>query len=80
MEFKRNGVITLDLAGRLQMAIVRVLQHLHVNKSFISRTIARYNDTKNDKTVTTPKMIRKVKARFDRNPHRSGGKIKNKRK
>ena len=27
------------------------------------------------KTITTPEMIRKVKARFDRNPCRSGRKI-----
>ena len=28
-----------------------------------------------EKTVTIPEMIRKVKARFDRNPHRSGRKV-----
>ena len=28
-----------------------------------------------NKTVATPEMIRKVKARFDRNPRRSGRKI-----
>lgn len=84
MEFKRDSVIALYLGGKTQVAIVRALQHLNVNKSFVSRTIARYRDTGSvasrpksgrKKTVTTPEMIRKVKARFDRNPRRSGRKI-----
>ena len=45
MEFKRDSVISLYLAGKPQVAIVRALQHLNVNKSFVSRTIARYRDT-----------------------------------
>ena len=57
------------------------LQHLYVNKSFVSCTIARYRDTgsvlsrpKMDgkTTVTTPQIIQKVKTRFDRNPSPSG--------
>ena len=48
------------------------------------RTIARYRATGSvgiaskkwaKKTVTTPEMIRKVKARFDRNPRPGGRKI-----
>ena len=56
-----------------------------MNKSFVSRTIASYRDTESvasrpkseqkKKTVTTPEVIRKVKAKFDRNPRRSGRKI-----
>ena len=45
MEFKRDSVIALYLAGKPQVAIVSALQHLNVNKSFVSRTIARYRDT-----------------------------------
>ena len=44
MEFKRDSVIALYLAGKPQVAIVRAFQHLNVNKSFVSRTIARYRD------------------------------------
>ena len=36
---------SLYLAGKPKVAIVRALQHLNVNKSFVSRTIARYSDT-----------------------------------
>ena len=74
MEFKRDSVIALYLAGKSQVAIVRALQQLNVNKSFVSRIIARYRDTgsvasrqkcgRKKKTVTTPGMIRKVKVRF----------------
>ena len=81
MEFKRDSVIGLYLAGRLQVAILRAPQHLHVNKSFVSSAIALYCDTGSvasrpksgrKKMVITPKMIRKVKVIFDRNPRRSG--------
>ena len=66
------------------LVIVRALQHLNVNKSFVSRAIARYRDTgsvascsksERKKRVTTSAVIRNVKARFDRNPRRSGRKI-----
>lgn len=81
MEFKRNSVIALHLAGKPQVAIVRALQHLNVNKSFVSRTIARYRDTGSiakrhgggrKKTATSSEMVRKVKKRIERNPRRSG--------
>ena len=73
MEFKRNSVLDLYLAEKPQVAIVKALQHLKVNKSFVSRAIARCRDTGNitshsksgRKNSTTPEMIRKVKARFD---------------
>ena len=70
MEFKRDSDIALYLVGKPH--IVRALQHSNVNKSFRC-CIASKKGTK--KTVTTPEMIRKVKARFDRNPRRSGRKI-----
>ena len=41
MEFKGDSVISLYLAGQPQVAIVKALQHLNVNKSFMSR----YRDT-----------------------------------
>ena len=84
MEFKHDSVIAFYLAGKPQMAFVRALQHLNVNKSFISCTIARYHDTDyvasrpksgQKQTVTTTEMVRKVKARFDRNSCHSGRKI-----
>ena len=84
MEFKRNSVIALYLAGKSQPAIVRELSHLKVNKMFVYRTIKRYNDTGSiakrygggpKKTATTPEMVRKVKARLERNPRRSGRKM-----
>lgn len=84
MEFKRDSVISLYLAGKPQVAIVRALQHLNVNKSFVSRTIARYRDTGSvarrqgsgrKKTATSAEMVRKVKKRLDRNPRRSGRKM-----
>ena len=42
MEFKRDSVVALYLAGKPQVAIVRALQCINVNKSAVSRTIARY--------------------------------------
>lgn len=84
MDFKRNSVIALHLAGKSNAAIVKELQHLKVNKMFVSRTINRYNDTGSvkkrygggpKKTATNPDMIRKVKARIQRNPRQSANKI-----
>ena len=70
------------------MAIIRDLQPLNVNISFVSRTIVHYHFTgrvasrlkserkkKKKKTITTQEMIQKANARFDRNPHRSDRKI-----
>lgn len=80
MEFKRNSVIALYLAGKSQPAIVNELRHLHVNKMFVYRTITRYNETGSikkrhggghSKTATSPEMVRKVKARIQRNPRQS---------
>ena len=45
MEFKRNNVIALYLTRKLQVVTVRGLQHLNVNKFFVSRTIASYRYT-----------------------------------
>ena len=84
MEFKRDSVISLYLAGKPQVAIVRALQHLNVNKSFVSRTIACYSDTGSvarrlgsgrKKIATSAEMVGKVKKRFDQNPRRSGRKM-----
>ena len=41
MEFKGNSVIALFLDGKPQVAIIRDLHHLNVNKSLVSPTIAR---------------------------------------
>ena len=42
-----------------QVAIVRALQHLNVNKFFVSRTMAYYSDT--DRVPSCPKSGRKKK-------------------
>ena len=44
IEFKRGSVISLYLAGKPQVAIVRTLQYLNVNKSSVYRIISRYGD------------------------------------
>ncbi|CAD7089824.1 unnamed protein product [Hermetia illucens] len=84
MEYKRNNAIPLYLAGNLQVAIVRALQNLNVNKSFVSRTIARHKATGSiakrygvgrKKSATSSEMVRKVKKRIERNPRRSGRKM-----
>lgn len=84
MEFKRNSVIALFLAGKSQPTIVRQLQHLDVNKVFVYRTIKRYNETgsiakRNNggprRTATSPEMVRKLKKRIDRNPKQSANKL-----
>ena len=38
-------MIAFHLAGKPQVAIVRALQHLNVNKSFVSRSTTRYRNT-----------------------------------
>lgn len=84
MEFKRNSVIALYLAGKSQPAIVRELQHLRVNKMFVYRTILRYNGTGSiakrygggrRKTATSPEMVKKVRCRIQRNPRQSAAKL-----
>ena len=59
MEFKCDSEIALDLAGKPQVAIVRSFQHLNLNKSFVSRTIAHYRD--NASVALRPKSGRKEK-------------------
>lgn len=81
MEFKRCSIIALFLAGKLQSAIFRELQHLGVNKMFVYRTIKRYNETGSiekrygggpPKTATTPAMVKRVRQRLLRKPGQSG--------
>ena len=66
----RDCVTALFLAGKPQVAIVRALHNLNVNKSLVSRTIARYRDISSvasypkigqKKNGKKPEMIRKVK-------------------
>lgn len=84
MEFKRNSVIALYLAGKSQPEIVKMLKYLNVNKMFVYRTITRYNDTGSiakrhgggpTRTATSQDMIRKVKAKILRSPHCSANKM-----
>ena len=85
MEFKRDSVIALYLAGRLQVATVRALQCINVNKSFVSRIIARYRDTGSvarrqgsgrKNTTISAEMVRKVKKRLGRKQKKKKKKIK----
>ena len=80
MEFKRDSMISLYLTRKPKVAIVKALQHLNVNKSFVSRTIARYRDTGSvarcqgsgrKKTATSAEMLRTEKKRLDRNQRRN---------
>lgn len=84
MDVKRNAVIALFLGGKQKIEILRQLNHLNINKKFIDRTIKRYNETGSiekrhgggwKKTATSPEMVRRVKARIDRNPRRSARKM-----
>lgn len=84
MEFKRESVISLYLAGKSQPEIVRELKHLNVNKVFVYRTITRYNDTGSiakrhggghQKTATSSEMVQKVSKRLERNPRRSANQM-----
>ena len=45
MEFMCDSVIVLYFTGKPQVDIVRALPHLNVNKSLVSRNIARYRGT-----------------------------------
>ena len=80
IEGKRDSVLALFLSGKSNQEIVRALYNLNVNKSFVSRTIKRYNDTGSVRkrygggrqvTATTSQNVRKVKKRLERNPRRS---------
>lgn len=84
MDLKHNSVLALYLAGKSNSAIVKDLQHLEINKMFVSRTIKRYNETGSvkkrygggrKKTATGPKKIHKVKLRIQRNPRQSARKM-----
>ena len=84
MAFRRDSAIALYLAGKPQWLSYRPQLCINVNKSSVSRTIARYRDTGSvarrqesgrNKTVTSADMVRKVKKRLDRNPRRSDRKM-----
>ena len=80
---KKLLVMTFKHDSLSIVAIITALQCINVNKSFVSRTMARYRDTgsvarcqgSGRKKTATAKMARKVKKQLDRNPHRSGRKI-----
>ena len=57
MKFKRDSMIALYLAGKPLVVIAGALQDLNVNKSFVSRIIARYRDT--GSVASRPKSGRK---------------------
>lgn len=80
MEMKRNAVVALYLGEKSTMEIVRELKHLKIHKSFVCRTIKRWNETGSvkdrpksgrPKSATTKKVVDKVRKRIQRNPRRS---------
>ena len=73
MEFKRDSGNALYSAGKPQVAIVRALQHLNVNKSFVSRTIARHRDTVS--VASRPKSRQKKNGNNTRKDPKSEGQI-----
>ena len=73
MEFKRDRVFVLYLSGKPQVAIIRTGHHLNVNKSFVSRTIARYHDT--GSVALRPKSGRKKKGNNIRHDRKGKGQI-----
>lgn len=86
MDFKRNSVIALYLAGKSQSAIVKALSHIKVNKMFVFRTIKRYKETGSTdkrhrggkkKTATSREMVQKVKAQIEKNPSLSASQMAN---
>lgn len=84
MDSKRSSVIGLFLAGKSPSAILRELHHLDVNRSFVYRTIKRYNETGSIKvrhrgghqrTATSADLVKKVKQRLKQNPKQSARQI-----
>ena len=73
MEYKRDRVIALYLAGKQQVDIVRALQHLNLNKSFVSRTIARCRNT--GSVASRQKSGRKRNGNNTRNEPKSEGQV-----
>lgn len=81
---KRQAVLALHLNGKSNQQIVRDLQALNVNKSFVSRTIKRFRDTGSvnkrygggrKPTAVTPRNVQRVRKRLVRNPRRSAKKL-----
>ena len=84
MDMKRNAVIALHLCKKSTIEIVRMLKHLKINRTFVYRTIKRYNETGtvNDrprngcpKSATTKSTVKKVRERIRRNPRRSANQM-----
>lgn len=75
----RVAVIALHKCDKSVTEIYNLLKKLKINKTFIYRTIERYNETFSvsdrkksgrPRTVRTPKIIKAVKERIRRNPLR----------
>ena len=84
LKSKRCSLIALYLAGKPQIAIVKASQNLNVNKSLMSRTIARYRNAASitkryagglKKTAASSEMVRKLKTQIEQNSRRSGRKM-----
>lgn len=84
MEMKRNAVIALYLGKKSTMQIVRDLKHLKIHKSFVCRTIKRWNETGSvkdkprsgrPKSATTKSTVKKVRERIRRNLRRSANEL-----
>lgn len=77
MDLKRNLVLSLYLSGETHADIFKRLIELDINRSFIKRTISRYNETGTvtpskrsgrKKSVRTSENIRKAKEILEQNP------------
>ena len=55
------------------MAVIRAIQHLNVNETFVSRTIACYRDT--GSVASRPKFGRKINCSNIRNDPKWRGQI-----
>lgn len=84
MEEKRKAVVALHLDGKAQKSIVTELNHLKISKTFVSRTIKRWEETGsvNDKPrsgrpkcARTNKVIENVKDRIRRDPRCSANQL-----
>ena len=73
MEFIRDSMIALYLAGKSHVTIVIAFLHLNGNKAFVSRTIARCRDT--GSVASRPKSEEKKNGNNTRNDPKSEGRI-----
>ena len=84
MEEKRQKKVMLHTLGQRPYEILKKLKNENINRTLIYRIIKRYSETRSLKkrygggrkpTAVTATDVKKVKARFMRNPQRSSRKM-----